>query len=214
VSSSSTDSIEAFLSRWENSGASERANYQMFLSELCDILAVPRPDPTSPDPEKNLYVLDRAITRVNPDGSSVTNYIDLYKARHCVWETKQGITAEENTAATKTGHGRRGTTAFDRALERAYHQGRDYITYLPASHGRPPFLVVCDVGHSIELLGICFLREAPERAIGTDRRARKWEGKSEAYTICCECSNPSRPAKNSFVTAFRQMKGLHPQPRI
>jgi len=24
------------------------------------------------------------------------------------------------------------------------------------------------------LLGICFLREAPERAIGTDRRARKW----------------------------------------
>ncbi len=24
------------------------------------------------------------------------------------------------------------------------------------------------------LLGICFLREAPERAIGTDRRAGKW----------------------------------------
>ena len=151
MSSSSTDPIEAFISRWENSGASERANYQMFLSELCDILAVPRPDPTSPDPEKNLYVLDRAITRVNPDGSSVTNYIDLYKARHCVWETKQGITAEETTAATKTGHGRRGTSAFDRALERAYHQGRDYITHLPASHGRPPFLVVCDVGHSIDL---------------------------------------------------------------
>ena len=146
-----TDDVETFISRWENSGAAERANYQMFLSELCDILAVPRPDPTSPDPEKNLYVLDRAITRGNPDGSSVTNYIDLYKARHCVWETKQGITAEETTAATKTGHGRRGTTAFDRALERAYHQGRDYITHLPASHGRPPFLVVCDVGHSIDL---------------------------------------------------------------
>ena len=151
MSSSSPDPIESFISRWENSGAAERANYQMFLSELCDVLAVPRPDPTSPDPEKNLYVLDRAITRVNPDGSSVTNYIDLYKARHCVWETKQGITAEETTAATKTGHGRRGTSAFDRALERAYHQGRDYITHLPASHGRPPFLVVCDVGHSIDL---------------------------------------------------------------
>ena len=151
MSSCSPDPIETFISRWENSGAAERANYQMFLSELCDILGVPRPDPTSPDPEKNLYVLDRAITRVNPDGSSVTNYIDLYKARHCVWETKQGITAEETIAASKTGHGRRGTIAFDRALERAYHQGRDYITHLPASHGRPPFLVVCDVGHSIDL---------------------------------------------------------------
>jgi hypothetical protein len=64
--------IESFITRWENSGAAERANYQMFLSELCDILEVPRPDPTSPDPAKNLHVFDRAITRVNPDGSSVT----------------------------------------------------------------------------------------------------------------------------------------------
>jgi hypothetical protein len=86
-----SDAIEFFITRWENSGAAERANYQMFLSELCDILEVPRPDPTSPDPAKNLYVFDRTITRVNPDGSSVTNYIDLYKARHFVNETKQGI---------------------------------------------------------------------------------------------------------------------------
>jgi hypothetical protein len=147
----SPDDLDSFISRWENSGAAERANYQMFLSELCDLLEIPRPDPTSPDPENNLYVFDRAITRVNPDGSSVTNYIDLYKARHFVCETKQGITSEEAASTTKSGHGRRGTTAFDKALERAYHQGRDYITHLPASHGRPPFLIVCDVGHSIDL---------------------------------------------------------------
>jgi len=143
--------IESFISRWENSGAAERANYQMFLSELCDVLEVARPDPTSPDPENNLYVFDRAITRGNPDGTSVTNYIDLYKARHFVCETKQGITAEETIVSTKSGHGKRGSIAFDKALERAYHQGRDYITHLPASHGRPPFLIVCDVGHSIDL---------------------------------------------------------------
>lgn len=85
------DAVESFITRWQNSGAAERANCQMFLSELCDILEVPRPDPTSPDPAKNLYVFDRAITRVNPDGSSVTNYIDLYKAGHFVNETKQGV---------------------------------------------------------------------------------------------------------------------------
>jgi hypothetical protein len=90
------DAIESFITRWENSGAAERANYQMFLSELCDILEVPRPDPTSPDPAKNLHV-------------------------------------------------------FDRALERAFHQGRGYITSLPVAEGRPPFLLVCDVGHSIDL---------------------------------------------------------------
>ncbi len=151
------DAIESFITRWENSGAAERANYQMFLSELCDIIEVPRPDPTSPDSTKNLYVFDRAITRVNPDGSSVTNYIDLYKARHFVNETKQGssvdATADElaKPAATKSGHGKRGTAAFDRALERAFHQGRGYITSLPVAEGRPPFLIVCDVGHSIDL---------------------------------------------------------------
>ena len=149
--------VEAFISRWENSGAAERANYQMFLSELCDVIGVPRPDPTSPDPEKNLYVFDRAITRVLPDGSTVTNYIDLYKARHFVNETKQGVSADAapdeltKPAVAKSGHGKRGTAAFDKALERALNQGRGYITSLPASHGRPPFLIVCDVGHSIDL---------------------------------------------------------------
>ena len=195
------EQITAFIARWESSGAAERANYQMFLSELCGIIGVPRPDPTAPDPTKNLYVFDRAITRTHPDGSTTTNYIDLYKGRHFVCETKQGLSdcsdglrpssagevscsgalrasmplAESEGAAsfasdgrrpplqsvgsdgrrpplqTKAGHGKRGTLAFDKALERAYHQGRGYITALPAEEGRPPFLIVCDVGHSIDL---------------------------------------------------------------
>ncbi len=148
--------ITAFIDRWQNSGAAERANYQMFLSELCDIIDVPRPDPTAPDNAKNLYVFDRAITRTHPDGTTSTNYIDLYKAGHFVNETKQGLstaTPDElaKPAAIKTGHGKRGTLAFDKALERAYHQARGYITALPAEEGRPPFLIVCDVGHSIDL---------------------------------------------------------------
>ncbi|MFN9663877.1 MAG: type IIL restriction-modification enzyme MmeI, partial [Akkermansiaceae bacterium] len=155
ASSSDHHRINTFISRWENSGAAERANYQMFLSELCEILEIPRPDPTSPDPEKNLYVFDRAITRTSPDGSAVTNYIDLYKAGHFVCETKQGSGGDSSgdlrSPSSKIGHGKRGSSAFDKALERAYHQGRDYITSLPASHGRPPFLIVCDVGYSIDL---------------------------------------------------------------
>ena len=49
--------VETFITRWERSGAAERANYQLFLSELCDLLGVPRPDPTTADDSQNAYVL-------------------------------------------------------------------------------------------------------------------------------------------------------------
>ena len=52
----------AFIARWQKSGAADRANYQIFLSELCDVLGVPRPDPTTPDDEANAYVFERAVT--------------------------------------------------------------------------------------------------------------------------------------------------------
>lgn len=32
--------IDTFITRWRASGAAERANYQLFLSELCDLLGV------------------------------------------------------------------------------------------------------------------------------------------------------------------------------
>ncbi len=48
----STSTIDGFFRRWEASGAAERANYSMFLNELCDLLDVPRPDPAGPDDER------------------------------------------------------------------------------------------------------------------------------------------------------------------
>jgi len=41
--------VQPFITRWKASGAAERANYQLFLSELCDVLDVPRPNPATPD---------------------------------------------------------------------------------------------------------------------------------------------------------------------
>ena len=54
----STATIDGFFRRWEASDAAERANYSMFLNELCDLLNVPRPDPAGPDDEKNTYVFE------------------------------------------------------------------------------------------------------------------------------------------------------------
>ena len=37
--------IGEFIARWSTASPSERANAQLFLVELCDLLGVPRPDP-------------------------------------------------------------------------------------------------------------------------------------------------------------------------
>ena len=81
----STPTIDVFFRRWEASGAAERANYSMFLNELCDLLDVPRPDPAGPDDEKNAYVFERAVPFPNPDGSTTVKRIDLYKRDRGAW---------------------------------------------------------------------------------------------------------------------------------
>lgn len=40
----------AFVARRQNSGAEERANKDLFLTELCDVLEIPRPNPKAGDP--------------------------------------------------------------------------------------------------------------------------------------------------------------------
>lgn len=154
------DAVERFIARWERAEAHERANYQMFLTELCDLLDAPHPDPSGANNASNAYVFDRAITRVKPDASSTTVYADLYKRGCFILETKQGANAKKDDAArisllnegpAKFGHGVRGGRQWDIALEKAYNQARGYIRDLPAEEGRPPFLVVCDVGYVIEL---------------------------------------------------------------
>lgn len=55
----------AIITRWSKSGGSERANDTSFLSELCDILAVPRPEPTQTDITPNAYVFERDVFFAN-----------------------------------------------------------------------------------------------------------------------------------------------------
>ena len=160
IEAAPTDDVSAFVERWRPGGGSERSNYQLFLTELCDLLGVPRPDPAHPDNAENHYVFERALTRRQPDGGSSTVYSDLYKQGCFLLETKQGAdqksaargaVAEESGGYRRAGHGVRGSARWDLALERAYNQARAYVRDLPAPEGRPPFLIVCDVGYVIEL---------------------------------------------------------------
>ncbi|MFZ4395670.1 MAG: type IIL restriction-modification enzyme MmeI, partial [Kiritimatiellia bacterium] len=149
----------AFIARWQKSGAAERANYQIFLSELCDVLGVPRPDPTTPDDEANAYVFERPVTFHHGDGTTSTGRIDLYRRNGFVCEAKQGAHAVapaplreiRSLPPSRKGMARRGSVAWDDAMLRARGQAEQYARALPTTEGRPPFLLVVDVGHSIEL---------------------------------------------------------------
>lgn len=87
-----------FITRWQQSSGAQRANYALFLSELCDYLDLPRPDPSQAEEDANSYVIDKAVYFQNLDGSSTTNYIDLYKRNCFVLEAKQGSNPLSNSA--------------------------------------------------------------------------------------------------------------------
>ena len=153
--------IDNFIQRWQDSGAAERSNSQTFLNELCDLLEVPRPDPAQAEVEANAYVFERPVTFHHGDGTTSTGFIDLYKRGSFVLESKQGVLAKEpegplaklarKSAKRRKGVAARQTPAWDEAMIRAKAQAENYVRHLPASEGRPPLVMVTDVGHSIEL---------------------------------------------------------------
>jgi len=149
--------LDAFVGRWQASAASERSNYQLFLIELCELLDVGRPEPATGEPEEDKYVFERPVHFRNADGSTTTGFIDLYRRSSFVLETKQGCEAKQQqtmleqvgirSQKRRRGHGVRGTGTWDTAMLRARGQAEQYAKALPEW---PPFLIVIDVGHSIE----------------------------------------------------------------
>lgn len=88
--SSNGNPIRDFIKRWKESGAAERAIYQLSLSELTDVLGVARPEPAQSSNENNSYFFEHAVIFNNGDGTTSTGRIDLYKRGCFVLEAKQG----------------------------------------------------------------------------------------------------------------------------
>ena len=61
------------------------------------------------------------------------------------------LIAIEPAGRKEKGTAVRGSTAWDQTMESARGQAERYLRALPASEGNPPFVVVVDVGHTIEL---------------------------------------------------------------
>ena len=57
--------VDDFIARWtEGKGGAERANYVLFLAELCDLIGVSRPNPAGPERAYNDYVFERAVRHI------------------------------------------------------------------------------------------------------------------------------------------------------
>lgn len=129
---------DAFIQRWQGKDGSEKANLQIFLNDLCDLLGVEKPQPAHADNTLNAYVFERRIDLLKVDHRSNRGFIDLYRRDCFVLEGKS------------TGK-KHGSTGLDTAMSRARNQAEGYIRNLPAFEKKPPFMILTDVGHVIEL---------------------------------------------------------------
>ncbi|WOI56729.1 class I SAM-dependent DNA methyltransferase [Palleronia sp. LCG004] len=153
--------VEDFITRWRASGGSEIANFQTFASELCDILGVDRPKPAQSDGQTNDYRFERPVTETHT-GTRRRRRIDLYRRQCFVMEAKQGagpkaeseqlsLLSAEDAPQGQLGHGRRGTRGFEDTMLRARNQADGYARAISKEDGWPPFLLVVDVAHVIEV---------------------------------------------------------------
>lgn len=148
--------VDKFIEYWSGRGGSERANYQKFINELCELIGVDKPEASHAEDHRNEYVFEKRVRAMDVDGEDGRyNFIDCYKRKHFVLEAKQsdkrmrGLAvsgpdlfgdAPPAKAAPKA--------AWDRMMKQARQQAENYAKYLPEW---PPFLLIVDVGHVIEI---------------------------------------------------------------
>ncbi len=166
--------LPEFIARWQSAHGPERGNMQLFLQELTQVLNLPAPEPTGPD---SGYCFEKQVPNYTPEGKFTKNYMDLYKAGCFLLEAKR--TPDRLRAGGESGAGGgggkgtrpavhapalpglveepatgpyRAQATYDARLELAFIQGLRYASAL--NYGppfAPPFLIVCDIGHSFHL---------------------------------------------------------------
>ena len=125
--------ISEFITRWKKSGGSEQANSQMFLTELCDVLDLPPPDPAKPVNEENTYSFERKVYVTRGDGTEELKHLDLYRKGCFVLESKQGqdktpslLLSGHLSGMTASAAVKRGTRQWEDAMQRARRQAENY----------------------------------------------------------------------------------------
>jgi hypothetical protein len=116
IAPSILDSLRKLVERWTGAKARERANYQLYLGELCAALEVEGPRPAGSG-----YEYELPIKVVDREGKEGSNFVDLFKRDHFVLEAKDKEPGRSD----------------ELMLRKAYGQARSYVTHLPGT--TPPY---------------------------------------------------------------------------
>lgn len=153
--------VEDFITHWSGATAPEQSISQQFLCELCDLLDVPQPG----NQRNGTYTFEFHVSEPQHDGETKEGRIDLYKRACFVLESKKfqeavpepsqlelaaqqmGATAKRKKSAAPV----RDTERWDDAMLKALVQAERYTRALPSDEPYPPFVLVVDLGHVIEV---------------------------------------------------------------
>jgi hypothetical protein len=130
----SDERTETFIQRWHQAAGSELATAQSFVIDLCELLGVDKPHATADQG----YMFERPLKEAHSDGSQSDRRVDCYKRSHFILEAKK----------LKSGTH---TKNYSNTLLGAHAQAQNYARALPAAEGRPPIILVVDVGNVIQL---------------------------------------------------------------
>jgi len=155
------EALDALIATSSASGGAETSNTQIFIDRLTAALDLPKPDFAGENVIGNDYTFERQVTFKHADGSTTKGRIDLYRRDCFVLEAKQSARRmldprqmdlmPEDAARKKLGTAKRDTKGWDKAMRAARKQAEGYARALPLVHGYPPFLMVLDVGHVLEV---------------------------------------------------------------
>lgn len=118
--------LRALTEKWHGVPASERANYQLYIGDLCEALDVSKPQPAGTG-----FQYEMSIQCVNQDGTTTAGHADLFRYGHFLLEAKDRETGRSDYLL----------------LRRAFGQAIRYAAF--AEGGPPPFLLVLDVGSTL-----------------------------------------------------------------
>lgn len=150
--------IETFIAKWKSSHGAERANYVGFLYELCDVIAVDRPD-AAVGGDGGDYTFERPVRPRESADATNPKRIDIYKRNCFILEAKQSRLPGSKNALpgqmalfNESPQGERtAQRGWDVMMRNARKQAEGYVFLLDSNHTAPPFIIVCDVGHCFEL---------------------------------------------------------------
>jgi SAM-dependent methyltransferase len=155
-----------FVRRWRDASGTERGDAQTFLNELCQLIGVDQPHDHR---EKGLpadgYCFERAVRFRHDDGSTSPGRIDLYRKGSFVLEAKQSSKRQKGgdtydqfsfmlegdgggVAVKERPRAKTVSSSWDVLMRSAKRQAENYARALDEW---PPFILVVDVGHVIEV---------------------------------------------------------------